>query len=80
MFFDYVEAWPEEIKQAQREYQRLYYKKINLENNMEAVEYLTFDALYSEFERTDEALRAAAKKFDTLRWKYETKHNVLSEK
>lgn len=27
MFFDYVPAWPEEIKEAQREYQRLYYKK-----------------------------------------------------
>lgn len=66
MFFDYVPAWPEEIKEAQREYQRLYYKKINLENNMKNADYSSFDMLYAEFERTKEALFAAAEKLNHL--------------
>ncbi len=72
MFFDYVPAWPEEIKQAQRECQRLYYKKINLENNMETADYSSFDMLYAEFERTKEALFAAVEKFNRLQWAYAT--------
>lgn len=71
---EYKEAWPDEVKEARRLYERAYYRVENLLNNVKIVAPSAFDAAMDELEAAERALWAACTAFNNAARAWEVNH------
>ena len=74
----YKEAWPDEVKEARRLYERAYYRVENLRNNVKIVAPSAFDAAMDDLEAAERALRCACAAFNNAAqaWEASTWHGL----